>query len=164
MKNISLLLIVSFITMNLLAQPPGNSGGGNRQGGNIGHIYGKVIDSSGKPVSASVFLLQGKFDSATKKTKEALLKGGVASAKGEFSFDELPVFGQLKLKITAVGFKPYEQVISFIPKRDPNAPKPTGSSIQTATPAGNMPYNVARDLGNIKLTSDATTLQAITVT
>lgn len=35
------------------------------------------------------------------------------SSKGEFSFDELPMFGALKLKITAVGYRPYEQTVSF---------------------------------------------------
>ena len=42
---------------------------------NMGHIYGKVLDADGKPIAeASVVLLQSKFDTATKKNKEVLLK------------------------------------------------------------------------------------------
>ncbi len=35
-----------------------------------------------------------------------LLKGCTTTANGEFSFEDLPIFGQLKLKISATGYKP----------------------------------------------------------
>src|SRR4051794_37919414 len=106
MKKFFLLSVLSFLTLNLFAQfPTAGAGKGNSQAANIGHVYGKIIDSLGKPVGdASVVLLQTKFDTTTKKKKDVLLKGGPASANGEFDFDQLPMFGQLKLKITAVGF------------------------------------------------------------
>src|SRR5690348_16870648 len=99
MKKVFLLSVVRFLTLNLFAQfPTTGTGKGNPQAMNIGHVYGKIIDSLGKPVSeASVVLLQSKFDTATKKKKEVLLKGGPATANGEFDFDQLPMFGQLKL-------------------------------------------------------------------
>src|SRR5690242_19266670 len=100
MKKIFLLAVLSFLTLNLFAQlPPGGAAKGNAQAANIGHVYGKIVDSLGKPISdASVVLLQSKFDTATKKKKDVLLKGGAATANGEFDFDKLPMFGQLKLK------------------------------------------------------------------
>ena len=163
MKKFFLLSVISFFSFQLFAQFPGASGKGSQQPPSIGHIYGKIVDSLGKPVSdASVVLLQTKFDTATKKKKEVLLKGGTATAKGEFDFDQLPMFGQLKLKITAVGFKPYEQQISFVPKMDPTAAKQNATAGQS-NPMSAMLNNIDKDLGNIKLAGDATTLQGVTV-
>ena len=69
MKKIFLLAIAGFLTLNLFAQfPAGGTGKGNPQAANIGHVYGKIVDSLGKPVGdASVVLLQTKFDTSTKK-------------------------------------------------------------------------------------------------
>ena len=167
MKKIFLLAIAGFLTLNLFAQfPAGGTGKGNPQAANIGHVYGKIVDSLGKPVGdASVVLLQTKFDTSTKKKKDVLLKGGAATAKGEFDFDQLPMFGQLKLKITAVGYKPYEQQVSFMQKMDPNAKQtaPSGNGTPNANAMSNFMNNVDKDLGNIKLTSDASTLAGVTV-
>ena len=166
MKKYFLLSIVSCLSFQLFAQFPGAANKGNEQAMNIGHVYGKIVDSLGKPVGdASVVLLQNKFDSATKKRRDVLLKGGAANAKGEFDFDKLPLFGQLKLKITAVGFKPYEQAVSFQFKMDAGAsPKPNSDPSQQMNAVLNMANNVDKDLGNIKLSSDATTLQGVVVT
>src|SRR5438034_8651101 len=71
------------------------------------------------------------------------------------------MFGALKLKITAVGYKPYEQAVSFQFKMDPNAAKSNANQAGAMT---SMLNNIDKDLGNIKLSSDATTLQGVTVT
>jgi ferric enterobactin receptor len=168
MRKSFLLAVVSFLTLNLFAQFPGASGGGkgNPQAANIGHVYGKIVDSLEKPVGdASVVLLQSKFDTVSKKKKDVLVKGAAANANGEFDFDQLPLFGQFKLKITAVGFKPYEQAVSFQFKSDPNAKQSAPSNgMPNASAMNNFLNNVDKDLGNIKLTSDATTLAGVTVT
>ena len=82
-----------------------------------------------------------------------MLKGLTSTAKGEFSFEDLPIFGPLKLKISATGYKPIEEKVVF----------------QVKMPAGGMPKNVTdpaqaanamsgtingfdKDLGNIKMT------------
>ncbi len=134
MKKILFIAGLLIITWNLYAQPAGGMGqmgGAGRSIPNIGHIYGKLIDSTGKAVSdASVILLQSKLDTTTKKRKEVLLKGGATKGNGEFNFEELPVMGGLKLKITATGYKPFEQAISFQPKTNPGAP---------GAPGGGMP-------------------------
>ncbi len=155
MKKFLLIAALFITTANAFAQYPGGSpsGKGGMSVPNIGHIYGKLVDSTGKAVGdASVVLLQTKFDSVTKKSKEVLLKGAAAKANGEFSFEELPLFGPLKLKITAAGYKSYEQNVSFFDPKN-----------MSKGAAGGMPP-ADKDLGNIKLKQNANVLESVTVT
>lgn len=155
MKKILLLITVIIAAVNTHAQMPGGMGSNNMAQANIGHVYGKLTDADGKPVSgASVLLMRKKLDSATKKFKEVLVKGIITKNNGDFSFDELPVMGNLTLKISSSGFKAAEQAISFMPKMEPGAARPA---------AGAMP-SFDRDLGNIKLITDAKQLQDVTIT
>ena len=114
MKKIGLIIMTALITVSVSAQFPGAANGKQgQQPPSIGHIYGKITDSSGAAINAaSVILLQSKFDTVTKKRKEILLKGITTKANGEFSFSELPVIGQLKLKISATGYKAIDQMVS----------------------------------------------------
>ena len=141
-------------------------GGNGKQPPSIGHVYGKAVDSLGAAINgASVILLQTKFDSATKKKKELLLKAITTKNNGEFSFGELPVFGQLKLKISATGYKPFEQMISFQMKMDGNGPPKQNSDPSQAMAAmSNMLNAFDKDLGNIKLQTDVQQLQSVTIT
>src|SRR5579862_6651372 len=166
MKKISLIISALFLTICTFAQFPMGGNGGNKAAQNIGHIYGKVVDSAGKPVGdASVILLQSKFDSVSKKRKDILFKGLATKSNGEFSMEELPLFGGLKLRISASGFKPYEQVIAFQMKMPAG-----GNSSSPAQPANamagasNMLNAFDKDLGDIRLTNDVKQLQAVTVT
>src|SRR3984957_19587211 len=166
MKRISLIISILFFTVCAFAQFPMGGNGGNKAAQNIGHIYGKVVDSAGKPVGdASVILLQTKFDSVSKKRKDILFKGLATKSNGEFSIEELPLFGGLKLKISASGFKPYEQAITFqmkMPAGGNNA-----SQSQSANPmagVSTMLNAFDKDLGDIKLANDVKQLQTITVT
>lgn len=165
MKKLLLIAGLFIITGNLLAQPPGGMGqmgGASRSIPNIGHIYGKLVDSTGKAISdASVILLQSKMDTTTKKRKEVLLKGAATKGNGEFNFEELPVMGGLKLKITATGYKPFEQAISFQPKMSPNAQRPAGGGMPDMSA---MASAFEKDLGKIVLHSEIKQLQDVTVT
>ncbi len=155
MKKILLLITVIISAVNAHAQMPGAMGGNNMAQANIGHVYGKLTDADGKPVSGvSVMLMRKRMDSVTKKLKEVLVKGMITKSNGDFSFDELPVMGNLTLKISSSGFKAAEQAISFMPKMEPGAARPV---------AGAMP-SFDKDLGNIKLTTDAKQLQDVTIT
>lgn len=133
-----LLLILMLNGLIVFAQKPGGG-----KPANIGHLYGKIIDGDGKGVGdASVLILISKMDTASKKSKDVLLKGMTTKSNGEFSLEELPVMGKLKLKVSAVGFKSFEQEFNNLA---------VGGGFD-------------RDLGNIKLTSDAKQLEAVVVT
>ena len=142
--------------MNLFAQMPGGSGRGmGGQNMNVGHFYGKLVDeTTGKPIeSASVQLIQNKWDSIEKKRKDHVIAIKISDKKGEFSIDNLPVMASFKLKISAVGFKLYEQKVSF----ELNMAAAKNGDFSS------MLNGVDKDLGNIKLSIDAQQLQNVTV-
>jgi outer membrane receptor protein involved in Fe transport len=146
-KTVILLLAVTSFLSAFTQQPPQNGGSEPRRGpGNIGHIFGKVVDTAGRAVSeASVVLLQTRLDTITKKNKDVLLRGTTAQKNGNFNFEDLPVTSNLTVKISATGYSPIEQKISFSP-----APG--------ATPAFD------KDLGKIRLLTDSKELETVTVT
>ncbi len=155
MKRIIVFMAATLLSFSAFSQMPGM---GNAQAAaNIGHIYGRVLDSLGKPIhDATVLLLYTRMDVTTHKMKEVLYKGITTKANGDFSFEELPVTGKLQLKISATGFKPIAQNVSF------NMPKP---GVQPAM--GNMSQALNafdKDLGNIKLAEDVNQLQGVVVT
>jgi outer membrane receptor protein involved in Fe transport len=155
MKKILVLITLIFATANLFAQMPGGMPGNFTPPANAGHVYGKLTDPDGKPIAAaSVILMQSKMDTASKKMKDILLKAMITKANGDFNFEELPVTVPLKLKITASGFQPLEQTISFLPKLEPGA----------AVPAMNTMPSFDKDLGNIKLAIAPKDLTAVVVT
>ena len=72
MKNLLVLVAVFLLGGAVYAQmPQGMGGNASMQGpGKIGHVYGKLLDSDGKPVGdASVMLMQNKMDTVSKKMK-----------------------------------------------------------------------------------------------
>ncbi|MDQ6889976.1 MAG: carboxypeptidase regulatory-like domain-containing protein, partial [Bacteroidota bacterium] len=153
MKKLVLLIAVFIITINSYSQMPQGSPGMQAQK-NIGHIYGKLVDDNGKPVTgASVIIMEGKMDTASKKMKQVLLRGAITEGNGDFDFVELPVMSRLQLKISSSGYKAMNQDISFLPKREAGA---------TAPSPGKMP-SFEKDLGNIKLAEDAKQLQDVTI-
>lgn len=139
----------------------------------IGHVYGKVVDSTtGKPIAdVSVILLQTRTDANTHKSKDVLLKGMTTKGNGEFSFEELPIAGMLKLKITISGYQPFESKVQFLPAL-PAGGIPTG--MPAGMPAGGPPSGGApgmgampsfeKDLGKIGLATAIKQLDAVVVT
>jgi ferric enterobactin receptor len=163
MKNLMLLVFFVYGSLSVRAQFPG--GGMGKGVPNMGHVYGKLVDSGGHPIAeATVLLLHNKYDSATKKSKQVLLKGLTTTSKGEFSFEDLPIFGPLKLKISATGYKPVEQTVVFQVKMPAGgAPKP-GTDPSAAISAMSSTINgFDKDLGNIKMATDIAQLQTVTV-
>ncbi|OQP68547.1 TonB-dependent receptor domain-containing protein [Niastella populi] len=161
MKLTGWILALFALFQTAHAQFPGAGGapgGGNRQGGgqqmNIGHFYGRIVDkATNKGLdAASVQLFQNKFDTATKKKADVVIGGMLTGRNGDFSLEGLPVFGQFKLIITAIGYKPIEQKVSFDLKMGPGVDR---SAMLSA---------VDKDLGNLKMEQDATVLQDVTVT
>ena len=159
MKNFVWLFAFIACLSTVKAQVPGATpgAGGNRGGGqqmNIGRFYGRIIDkTTNKGIdAASVQLIGNKFDTLTKKRVEAVVGGMLTGRNGDFSLENLPVFGQFKLIITAIGFKKIEQKVAFDIKMGPGVDR---SQMMSA---------VDKDLGNIKMQQDTTMLEGVTVT
>ena len=161
-KILSILLL--FASSTIYAQMPG---GMSRPGAigkgaamNVGHLYGKITEEKSKKGidGATIQLIGSKFDTVTKKQTEITIKALISKANGDYSLENLPVFGHFKLRISAIGFKPIEQKVSF----DLNMPKPgeapSGGGMQQ------MLGMVDKDLGNIKMIVDASVLADVTVT
>jgi outer membrane receptor protein involved in Fe transport len=165
------------------AQIPGGGGRGRQGGGfgngqasTIGHFYGKVIDGkSGKGMDgASIQLIQSKFDTVTRTRKDTVIAGMITRRSGEFSLENLPLFGNFRLRITAIGFATVEQKVAFDLKGMRGAGAGAGAGIAGGgedASGGGATANIQqalngidKDLGNIKLNEDAKTLEQVTVT
>lgn len=164
MKNLLLLMIFVVSAFSLRAQFP--AGGAGRNIPNMGHIYGKLVDSTGHPISeATVLLLHNKYDSVTRKSKMVLLKGLTTKENGDFSFEDLPIMGAMKLKVSATGYKPLEQQVMFQMRMPAGgAPKSGADPAQTMSAMSGAINGFDKDLGNIKLAIDVAQLQGVTVT
>jgi outer membrane receptor protein involved in Fe transport len=103
------------------------------------------------------------MDTVTHKMKDVLLKGVSSQANGDFNLEGLPIFGPMKLSISAVGYTPLTRAVGFDIKM------PAGGA-PARTQAGQMPDMSAmagmfeKDLGNVTLATDAKSLQGVVVT
>jgi outer membrane receptor protein involved in Fe transport len=178
MRKIWLLFLVLTTSLIGYAQIPGAGGARGRGPGggqipSIGHFYGKVVDAkTGKGMDgASIQLIQSKYNPSTHAPKDTILSGEITGKRGDFSLENLPIFGNFRLKITAIGYGTYEQKVAFDLKGlrgGGGAPGGAGADdadaqaqVSKAIQAMNA---VDKDLGNIKLSEDATTLASATVT
>jgi outer membrane receptor protein involved in Fe transport len=157
-----LFAVLLFASANVFAQAP-TGARGPRAGGqnmNIGHLYGKIVNSStNKGVDgASLQLIASRFDTVTKKPSEYTIKALITQANGDFSFDNLPVFGNYKLRISNIGYKPVEQKVNFGLNGQRGGGEGEGGGMQQ------MMGMVDKDLGNIKMEADASVLADVTVT
>ena len=148
-------LIFSF-SVAFAQMPGGNRSQMGGQNMNMGHFYGKVLETTtGKPLSAaSIQLIQNKFDSVSKKRKDVIVGGMLTTKKGEFSLENLNIMAAYKLKITAIGYKTIEQKVNF----ELNMAAAKNGDFSS------MLSGVDKDLGNIKMETDAQQLQNVTVT
>lgn len=152
----------------LLAQNWPGAPAGAKPGGppamNIGRFYGKVVDENKKGISyATVELYSMQFDTASKSLKEKLITGQITEDNGDFSLEKLPIVGEFDLRISYIGYGSSSQKVSFgikAPTGPPTGGPPTGGGF----PGGGMGGNFDKDLGNIKLVPEATTLNEVTVT
>ena len=163
-KLLSATLLFCF-SVSLNAQmPTGMMGGGGRGAGgqsmNVGHFYGKIVDSkTNKAIEGVTVQLTGnKFDTVTKKMKEAILSTQITKANGEFSIEGLSVMGKFNLKLSSIGYKSIINQISFGLKMPQGGGAPTAASMQ------NMLAQADKDLGNIKMEVNAADLGNVTVT
>ena len=149
-----LLLALSIILSTVsIAQMPGARGMGG-QNMNVGHLYGKVVNSkTNKGIDGvSIQLIGSRMDTAAKKMVPATIKALITESNGDFSMDNLPVMGNYTLNISSIGYKPVNQKVSF------NIKMGGGGGMEQ------MMNMVDKDLGNIKLEEDASDLGNVTVT
>lgn len=158
MRQCLLLLLCCALISSTFAQIPGGGAPGGRGRGqmaNIGRFYGRAVDiKTNKGIdAASIQLIQNRFDTVTKKRKDTIIAGMLTKGNGDFSLEGLPVFGQFRLKITAIGYKTIDQKVTFDMKFGQG-----GNTDMSQALAG-----IDKDLGNIKLEQDAETLESVTV-
>src|ERR1700760_1227532 len=111
-KTWLLFLALAMSTIGFSQGPPMGAGGGRRGAGGppaIGHFYGKIVDAkTGKGMDgASVQLIM------TRGQKDSVVSGMITRRGGDFSLENLPLFGNFRLKFTAIGFKTYDQKVAF---------------------------------------------------
>lgn len=140
-KFLGFLLL--FSSTFAFSQPPSGARPGGF-GGNYatnGRFYGRIVDAkTNKGIDAStVQLTQIKTNPQSKEKTESVISGQLTKANGDFSLENLPTNGEMKLKITAIGYVMVEKSVKF------QAP------------------NFDVDLGNIKLEQDAKQLEEIKV-
>ncbi|HYF31488.1 MAG TPA: outer membrane beta-barrel family protein [Chitinophagaceae bacterium] len=152
MRKLLLFAIFSITVLSIQAQFPGGGrpGGGNGQSMNMGRVYGKIVEAKTNKglEGVSVQFIQNKFDTVTRKRKDTVLAGMFTRNNGDFALESLPMFGNFRLKISAIGFKPIEQKVAFEMK---------GGDMSQALSA------IDKDLGNIKMDADAQVLEQVTV-
>ncbi len=161
MQKIYASLLLCFIFFSAIAQYPGAGSGSNRAGAgrvnlNIGHFYGKIVDYKKKGiVGVTVQLFASKYDTTTHQIKQKVVKTDITENNGDFDLDAISLMGNYKLKISAVGYKKIEMPVSFGIKRPEPGTTPDFQKIMAMAD---------KDLGNIKLETDAAVLEGVTVT
>ena len=157
MKKILLFTGIVF-SLSAFSQMPDFKKMGGGQNFNIGHFYGKVIDSKTNKglEGATLSLVGSKYDTAKKKMTQVTLKALVTESNGDFNMENLPVMGNFTLNISAIGYKPYSQKISFGMKMS------QGGGIEGGREQ--MMSMVDKDLGNIKMEPSVNRLGEVTVT
>src|SRR4051794_24708499 len=111
MQKLVSVAVACILCVSAIAQYPGGGRPGGRTGGaglNVGHFYGKIVDSkTNRGIdAASVQLIQGRFDTASKKMRDTIYSGMLTRPNGDFSLENLPVRGNYRLTVTAIGYKP----------------------------------------------------------
>ena len=157
MKKIVPLAVLVLITGFSFGQMPGGFQRNGQQGQMpAGRFYGKIVDGANKGIeAASVVLVTTKMDTVTKKPKEVVVGGMLTANTGDFSVENVPLFGRYKLKITGIGYKAIEKQVAF--------DMPNRNNMSNGDPSA-MLGALDKDLGNIKLEVDNQMLSNVTVT
>lgn len=112
MKRIYALLFI-FISGYAIAQPGGRAGAGGMQNG---RFYGKIVDArTGKPIdAASVQLVTNRRNTTVVSSKDSIVNGQLTAGNGDFSLENVALFSNYRLIITAIGYKTIERPVSFL--------------------------------------------------
>jgi outer membrane receptor protein involved in Fe transport len=155
MRKLMAVVILGFLTLQAGAQFPSGQMRGNGQAAPTGRLYGKAVDAANKGIEAvSVTLVTNKFDSATKKQKEVIVGGMLTTNAGDFSLENIPLFGKYILRLSGIGYKQLEKQVGF------EMPNRNGAGNDPSAMLGALD----KDIGNIKLEIDDKLLSGVTVT
>jgi outer membrane receptor protein involved in Fe transport len=153
-KFIVFVIVVLAVQTAFSQQRPGAQRGTGQQLN--GRFYGKIVDVSNKGIDAtSVTLVTTRMDSVTKKPKEIVVGGMLTNSTGDFSIENVPVFGKYTLRVTGIGYKAHQQAVAF------EMPNKTAGAMNDPQ---SMLSLLDKDLGNIKLEIDNQVLNNVTVT
>ncbi len=155
MKTIFLSVLITILTFQVSAQMPQNRNwtGGSPSGSmNGGRFYGKVVDGkNNKPIdAATIQLSQTVRDSATQEMNEKVIALVISDRKGDFSVENIPVRGKYNLLITAVGYSPHFDEVSF--------------EMLSGGDRSQMMTAFDKDLGNFKMEVNVEQLEGVVVT
>ena len=153
---LTVLLLLAFANISFAQDESAvpQTAGRGRQAPAIGHFYGRIVDSkTHKGIDGtSVQLVLSKYNPATKTSRDSLVRGLITGKKGDFSFTNLPIIGSYQLNVSAIGYKIFNQKVSFDLKLGKSAdPEQRVNAVE-------------KDLGNIKLDVDPETLNQVIVT
>ncbi|WP_437917968.1 TonB-dependent receptor domain-containing protein [Sphingobacterium sp. LRF_L2] len=159
MKRLMSLLIMTCFALTIFGQQVTN----RPNSAPTGKLSGQLVDEGGKPVSqASINLLKTIKDNNTGLEKDVLVKSLSSDENGKFNFSEIPVFDQLKLKISSIGYTPLElPVVYELPKMDSS--NKSGGQPDPATLAKLMAA-FDKNIGSIPLETDSRQIDEVTVT
>ncbi|MBA2562799.1 MAG: hypothetical protein H0V14_07775, partial [Chitinophagaceae bacterium] len=145
MKYILIPLLTCFTMLSVNAQLDTERGAKRQQNG---RIFGKILDAkTNKGLdAASVQILKKVSGAVGESSKDTIIAGMLTPSNGNFSFNNIPFGDSLRLFITAIGFGTVEKPLQL----------KLNSSMGTD--------GLEKDLGNFKITQEATVLENITVT
>ena len=166
MKNIFIITCSILISVTAFSQQPSGTFNRGGQNMNMGHFYGKVVDSkTNKGIEgAAIQLITQKFDTVSKKVKPFIAATLITPANGDFSLENIGIMGSYKLHITVVGYTDYDQTVSFGLKMPQGGGGGNAAGGNTQDRAQQMLGMIDKDLGNIKLEPTENTLAGVTVT
>lgn len=136
------IVFLLFTLSVLLGHAQGGPGKDRRGGGGNGRFYGKVLDGKSKdPIEYAVLRMYHTKKDSLGNASEKIVGGGITEKNGDFSIDNVPLNGKLKLFITAIGFDSLNVAVEFSPS----------------------PGIFLKDLGNILLNPATTQLQTVEI-
>ncbi|MBK9479998.1 MAG: TonB-dependent receptor [Bacteroidetes bacterium] len=148
-----LFLFILMMQQVVAHSQPLNAGQQRAKGIMIGRFSGKVKDDTSNEALeyVSVQLWHMKFDSISKQMKPALAGGMLTDRMGEFYIENLSLNEQYTLKISSMGYIPYEQKIKF------------DIDLKSANDRSKIAEKADKDLGNIRLKQNTELLKEVTI-
>ncbi len=173
-------LFMASFGMAQMGTRPGAGGGM----GQSGKLYGKVVDSvSHRGIPGAVIeLVSRNINPRTGNVRDTTLVTMLSEGNGDFSFDNLPIIGNYRLIVSAIGFSAREIRASFLDERTEEKLMAAMTSVRTQSTDGTPGKTMAdvirevfggdmsalsglsfKDVGNVTLQPEIKALENVTV-